>query len=249
MPVVPSPSEPTLRQAWQDQAPNWLAWVRRPGHDSFDRFHRDLFLPLLPAPGALTLDIGCGEGRLSRLMAAAGHRVVGIDASPTLAAAAREASPATPVALADAAALPLPDGCADLAVAFMSLQDVDDMPAAVGEIARVLVPGGRLCLATVHPLNSAGAFRSQEPDSEFVLDGSYLESHRYADRSERDDLRMTFHSWHHPLTTYTRALERSGLLIEAVREPAVPEDSLRAESSRRWQRLPLFLHIRARLVG
>lgn len=60
-----------------------------------------------------------------------GHDVVGIDASPSLVAAAREADPLMDIRLADAAALPLDDASADLAIAFMSLQDIDDMVAAV----------------------------------------------------------------------------------------------------------------------
>jgi ubiquinone/menaquinone biosynthesis C-methylase UbiE len=55
------------------------------------------------------------------------------------------------VVLGDAAALPLPDAAADCVVAFMSLQDVDDMETAVGELARVLDGGGRLVLAITDP--------------------------------------------------------------------------------------------------
>lgn len=66
-------------------------------------------------------------------------------------AAAREADPLMDIRLADAGALPLDDASADLAITFMSLHDIDLMPAAVREVARVLEPGGRLCVAIVHP--------------------------------------------------------------------------------------------------
>ncbi|TMA36985.1 MAG: methyltransferase domain-containing protein [Deltaproteobacteria bacterium] len=52
---------------------------------------RDQFLALLPPPRRLTLDLGCGEGRLSRDLETRGHRVVGVDGSPTLVRLAREA--------------------------------------------------------------------------------------------------------------------------------------------------------------
>src|SRR6266851_262215 len=107
----------TLQQGWEEQARNWVRWARQPGHDSYWRFHRDAFLSLVPSPGRLTLDIGCGEGRLARDLKAGGHRVMAIDASPTLVAHAREADPSMDVLLADAARLPLPDQTADLAVA------------------------------------------------------------------------------------------------------------------------------------
>ena len=53
------------------------------------------------------LDLGCGEGRFSRDLKALGYDVVGIDCSPTLVAAAREADPSLEVHEADAAALPV----------------------------------------------------------------------------------------------------------------------------------------------
>ena len=67
--------------------------VRTPGHDSYWQFHRDQFLRLLPPPGRQTVDIGCGEGRLARDLKDLGHRVVAIDSSPSLVAAAREFDP------------------------------------------------------------------------------------------------------------------------------------------------------------
>ena len=110
-----------LRAAWEAEAPNWIRWAREPGHDSYWRFHREAFLESLPAPGRLTLDVGCGEGRVTRDLRDLGHRVVGVDPSPTMIAAARDADPGGEYIEADAAALPFEDGAADLAVAFMSL--------------------------------------------------------------------------------------------------------------------------------
>jgi SAM-dependent methyltransferase len=117
----------TLRDRWEAHANAWIDWARTPGHDSYWRFHRDQFLELVPAPGRLTIDIGCGEGRLTRHLKCLGHIIAGIDASPSLAAAARAADPSMAIIRADAAALPLADGCADLVVAFMSLHDIDEM--------------------------------------------------------------------------------------------------------------------------
>ena len=228
----------SLRDAWEAQAENWAAWARTPGHDSFWRGHAESFLSLVPPPGSLTVDLGCGEGRLSRLLHERGHRVVAIDASPTLAKLTARHDRPQPVTIADMAALPLRERGADLAVAFMSLQDVDDMPGAVDEAARVLVPGGCLCLAVVHPINSAGAFLDDTASSPFVIAGSYLDRSRYADDIERDGLTMRFHSLHHPLESYSRALEHAGFVVEAVREPRDRDDP-------RWRRVPLFLHMRA----
>ena len=53
--------------------------------------------------------------------------------------------------MGDAAQLPLATGSADCVIAFMSLHDVDDMEAAVDEIARILEPGGTWCWPSCTP--------------------------------------------------------------------------------------------------
>ena len=234
-----------LRAAWERNAIAWAQWARAPMHDSYWRFHRDQFLALLPPPRRLALDLGCGEGRLSRDLKTRGYRVVGIDSAPTLVRLARESDPEIDVSVTDARALPFDGETFDLVVAFMSLHDVTDLPRAVREAARVLERGGCLCLAIVHPLNSSGSFESDDPASPFTIRGSYLEPFHYADEIERDGLTMRFESEHRPLASYFDALQTAGLLVDALREPSVPEGSLRYPGGRRWQRVPLFLHARA----
>jgi SAM-dependent methyltransferase len=238
-----------LSEAWEENASAWIAWARAPGHDSYWRFHRDLFLDLVPASSGRTLDLGCGEGRLARDLAALGHDVVGVDLSPTMVAAAREAASEMELHVADAAALPFGDATFGLVVAFMSLQDVDDLRGAMSEAARVLAPGGRLCLAAVHPLSSAGRFLEREADAPFLIEGSYLDERTTDLTVERDGLAMRFVSRHVPLETYVEQLAAQGLLVEQLREPKVPEAGLHADHVRRWQRIPLFLHLRALKPG
>jgi SAM-dependent methyltransferase len=229
----------TLRERWEEQASNWIRWAREPGHDSYWKFHRESFLASLPGPGRLTLDVGCGEGRVSRDLRSLGHHVVGVDASASMVAAAREADPDGEYVVADAAALPFEDGAADLALAFMSLMDMDDMAGAVREVGRVLEPGGRFVVAVVHPINSAGRFERREgvddADAPFVIE-SYLDRRPYTDRLERDGLEMTFHSIHFTLEEYSRALEAAGFLVQRARE-------LYDDENPRWNRVPLFLRL------
>ena len=228
----------TLRDAWEAEAANWVEWARRVGHDSYPKFHRDVFLELLPPPGRRTLDVGCGEGRLARDLAELGHRVVAVDAAPSMVAYAREADPEGEYVLASGSELPFEDGFADLVIAFMSLQDMDDADGAVREAWRVLEPGRPFCVALVHPINSGGKFESDEPDAAFVIRDSYFERRRYVDTIEKDTLRMTFTSDHRPLEGWLRPLADTGFLVERVREVPAPD-------SPRWERLPLFLHVRA----
>lgn len=236
----------SLRDAWESQAENWARWARTPEHDFYWNFGRPNLFELLPAPGRRTLDLGCGEGRLAGDLTALGHVVIGVDSSPTLIGLAREAYPELEFVLGDATALPMEDKAFDLVVAYMSLMDIDNMPAAVTEAARVLEPGGRFCFAIVHPINSAGTFVGEASDSPFVIEGSYLDEHRYSDVLERDGLEMTFHSVHRPLEAYGRALESTGFVLEAIREPPTNPEVEREERGLRWRRLPCFLYGRAR---
>ena len=243
----------TLRNAWEAEAHNWAAWARKPGHDSYWRFHRDAFLAGLPPAPRRVLDVGCGEGRLPRDLVAGGYDVIGLDGSPTLIGLAREADPGGRYVEGDAASLPFEDGVFDLVTAFMSIQDIDDPDAALREIHRVLGPGGLLRAAVVHPINSAGGFESPEPgsqatrnvreaDAPFVIRNSYFEERIYVDRIERDDLPMTFTSLHRPIEALARSFLAAGFAIDHVAE--IPDTSAPAGS--RWQRIPLFLHLGGR---
>jgi SAM-dependent methyltransferase len=229
----------TLRQAWNAEAENWVVWARHES-DSYWRFHRDTFLALLPPP-CRTLDAGCGEGRFPRELKSRGYSVVGVDASEPLITHALAADPGGDYRVADAAALPVGDGSFGLVTAFMVLQDVDDMPAAIREASRALEPGGFLCLAIVHPMASAGRFEERAPDAPFLVRSSYFEPRRTADTFDRDGRRITFHSEHRPIARYFEAITGAGLLVDRLREPPDLSDA----PGSRWQRVPLFLQLRA----
>jgi ubiquinone/menaquinone biosynthesis C-methylase UbiE len=221
---------------WEDQAGNWLAWARTPGHDAYWSY-RDAFFPLLPAPGRRTLEVGCGEGRVARDLAARGHRVVGLDTSPALLRHAAAAHTGGRYVCADAAALPFGDAEFDLVVAYNSLMDVEDMPGSVREAGRVLEPGGHLGFYVTHPFMDAGQFASREPDAAFVVSGSYLGARRpYEGTFARAGLEITFRGWCYSLEAYARAFEAAGFLVQTLREPDDPRDG-----PRQGRRLPWFL--------
>ncbi|MBA3716790.1 MAG: class I SAM-dependent methyltransferase [Actinobacteria bacterium] len=221
---------------WEREAANWIAWARTPNHDAYWEYSPGFF-EFLPRPGSATLEIGCGEGRVARDLAARGHRVTAVDASPTLLAAAQELQPEAEFRLADAASLPFPGAAFDLVVAHNSLMDIEDMPGTVSEAARVLTHDGRFCISIVHPLADAGRFESEEPDARFVFKWPYFGPRRVEEEFERAGMRITFHGWAHSLEQYSRAFEDAGLVSEAIREPPHSDDG-------RWARLPLFLFLR-----
>jgi SAM-dependent methyltransferase len=108
-------------------------------------FVAELGRPLLdlldPQPDARILDLGCGDGRLTLDAAARGARMVGVDLSPDLVAAARARG--LDVQVADAAALPYPDASFDGVLSNAALHWMTAPEPVLGEIARVLKPGGR----------------------------------------------------------------------------------------------------------
>lgn len=234
------------REHWEKNAADWAAWATTPDFDSYWSYSPSFFA-LVPPPGKRTLEVACGEGRVSRDLNARGHHVVAVDASPTLIRKARETDPSIDYVRCDAAALPFEDGAFDAVVFYNSLMDFDDMNACLDEGARVLARGGALCASITHPLQDAGAFAEMTADSPFVIEGSYLEERRaFEEVMEKNGLRMHFRGWAYPLETYSRALERNGLVIAALREPAAPESTITNNpAGARWQRIPVFLMWRA----
>lgn len=111
-----------------------------------------------PRPGERVLDVACGTGVVTRLAAervGPDGTVAGLDPNPGMLAVAREAAlPGAPVRWHEAPAeeIPLPDDGFDLALCGMGLQFFSDRPAALEEIRRVLVPGGRLAANVPGPI-------------------------------------------------------------------------------------------------
>jgi ubiquinone/menaquinone biosynthesis C-methylase UbiE len=227
-----------LADGWDANAGAWIEWTRRE-LDSYST-HKLAFLPLIPPPGRLTVDVGAGEGRVSRELQAQGHRVLAIDRSLTMSqSAATHPEEPVPAVVADAVNLPVPDAAADCAVAFMSLHDIDNVVPAIAEIGRILAVGGKLVMAIVHPLNSAGYFDRDAagPKPPYIIRDAYTEARHYTNTRTRDGLSMTYHGIHRPLHAYTEALADAGLVIERLREQTTDDPD------NKWYRIPLFLHI------
>jgi SAM-dependent methyltransferase len=235
-----------MSRAWESEAENWIKWARTPGHDAYWYYAPQFFEDIVPPGTWLTLEVGCGEGRVSRDLRSRGHDVVAIDASSTLVRYATDADPDSSYLIADAEALPFRPSTFDVVVAYNSLMDVENMPKAVGEAARVLSPQGRLCICVTHPINDAGLFESEDADARFCIEGSYYGRRRFEETFERAGLEMTFHGWSYPLEAYARALEQAGFVIELMREPRPERRAVTQHPSLApWRRVPMFLFLRA----
>ncbi len=117
------------------------------------------------------------------------------------------------------------------------------MPGTVQEAARLLHPGGHVCLTVSHPAMDLGRFVQTDSGDVFTVRPAYFESRRVDDTIEMDGLAVTCHGWTYTLEDYMAAFESAGLAVEALREPRPTAPSANFE---RWLSVPLFLM--ARLV-
>ena len=112
------------------------------------RWKRRLVRMAGPLQCRRVLDLACGTGDIAVLAAAAGADVTALDITPRMIALARVKARARGARarflVGDMTALPLPDACVDVVTTGYGLRNVPDLDAALGEIHRVLRPGGRL---------------------------------------------------------------------------------------------------------
>lgn len=108
-----------------------------------DRLYDDLERLTRPLRGADVVEVGAGTGIATRALEARGARVVALDLGVAMLRRLRERSGRTPVAVADAHALPLGAAAADL-VCYAQAWHWVRVPEAVAEVRRVLRPGGAL---------------------------------------------------------------------------------------------------------
>jgi SAM-dependent methyltransferase len=231
---------------WSRFAEEWIAWARTPNHDPFWAYRASLADFIGRGDGEV-LDVGCGEGRVSRELKALSYRVVACDPVPAFIAAARELDSAHDYVLSTATQLPFEAGRFPLVVSYNMLMDVEDVPAAVKEFRRVMHPGGTLIISIVHPFADRGQFDNADAEPAFTVKGTYFGRQRFEGPFSRNGLTMHFSGWSQPLEAYASALENAGLAITSLREP-VPALDAGVTGIENWTRLPLFLWLKARPV-
>jgi SAM-dependent methyltransferase len=228
-----------MTNGWEESAEAWIATLGEDG-DFARRFVLDKpMLQRTQLSGAKNvLDVGCGEGRFCRLLAANGVGTCGIDPSGSLVRQASILHPEGDYRVAQAEQLPFEDESFDLVVAYLSLVDIPDAGTAIEEINRVLRPSGHLLIANLNSFYSASnpaGWRSEADGTRrFVID------HYMAERSDWigwGDLRVL--NWHRPLSTYMSLLLGAGLQLRHFDEP-LPHGG-EAEQRDAVRRVPSFL--------
>jgi SAM-dependent methyltransferase len=189
--------KPVDIEHWSRISSEWTAWARAPNHDAFWAY-RASSISFIGHGAGDSLDVGCGEGRVSRVLKECGYRVMAIDPVEKLISAAEQAGSADYYRIAGAADLPLENCSFDLAVAYNVLMDIEDVPAALKEIRRVLRPSGTLVISIVHPFADRGQFAGPEADAPFVVQKSYFGRERSEGTEVRKGLKCISLAGHSP---------------------------------------------------
>lgn len=126
-------------------------------------------------PGERALDLGCGAGTFTGLLAQAGAEPVGVDVAEAALRRARAAQPGLRFVLAPfEGPLPLEDGAFDVVWCSEVIEHVADTAPWLSEIRRVLRPAGRLLLTTPNHTRVAILVHGLEPYAEPLSDHLHL---------------------------------------------------------------------------
>ncbi len=231
------------------------SWWQDGFTDGADVEYEEQILPLVAdmLQGARrVLDVGCGEGQVSRLAASIRgvDLVVGVD--PTWAqievAADRGGEPL--FGDAEAAALPFTSASFDAVVACLVFEHIDAVDEAIAEVARVLRPGGRFIFLLNHPLlqtPGSGWIDDRILDEQYWRIGPYLIEDNRLEEVEKD---VWIPFIHRPLSRYVNAMAGAGLLVTRMEEPVPPPGFLaRAHEYAEAATIPRLLALRAERLG
>ena len=213
-----------LKAQWEAMAEDWISL------QNCETSHRDAMLDgwMLDAVGEVSglkvVDLGCGEGRFSRMLARRGAEVTGVDlCRPLIEFAKNHRVSDEAYLLGDMEDLHgVPSDEFDIAVSYVTLVDIPDMRSAVCEAFRVLRRGGRLVVCNLHPMVSAspGWIKQGSRKLHYPIDRYFDEGVRNI--SQREDQPWT--NLHRPLSTHIRTFLGAGFAVEDIREPTPTEE-------------------------
>ncbi len=246
------------RTSWQNVSNKYHKSVGEKG----SYFHTHTVIPNLIrllnlSSDSKLLDLGCGQGVLSRHIAAS-CKYTGIDSSPSLIKTAISLSHTKnhQFIVADATKpLPLPDSDFTHCTIVLALQNMSDPKAVFTNAYKHLSPGGRLVLVLNHPCFRIPRQSSWEIDPQNKL--QYRRINRYMSElkipitmdysSPQSNAPVTW-SFHFPLSSYFKYLNETGFLIETLEEWTSDKESVgkhsKGENLARSE-FPLFLALSA----
>jgi SAM-dependent methyltransferase len=235
-------------ELWETHAQWWIDGFT----DGADPEYVEQIMPMAAAELAgstRVLDVGCGDGQITRLASTMGALAVGIDPTWNQLTVAAARGGGAIFARAGAAQLPFADAAFDAVVACLVFEHIDDVDEAIAEVARVVVPGGLFAFFLNHPLlqtPGSGWIDDQilDPPEQYWRIGPYL-----VEEASVEEVELGVHIpfIHRPLSRYVNALADAGLFVERMAEPAPPPGFLeRAAEYRDAATIPRLLYLRCR---
>ncbi len=257
-----------VRRYWNENADLWTR-LSQAGYDVYrDHFNTPAFFDMLPDVNALLgLDIGCGEGYNTRLLAECGAWVTAIDISDAFLQHAKQSEDRDPLgiryALASATELPFADSTFGFATGIMSFMDIPEIGRALDEVYRALKPGGFLQFSITHPCFETPHRRTlrDEKGRAYAREvGNYFRNLRgevieilfgSVPREIRERLpKFKVPRYTRTISQWLNLVMEKGFILERIEEPQ-PSDEIVRQHPRLQsaQVIASFLHVRARKPG
>ncbi len=247
-----------VRKNWS--AGNGRRWIKavRSNEEPFRKLFLepsfDRFIASTPVEGKTVLDLGCGEGVDCRRFNEKGAKVTGVDISPTLIKAAREASNSKNINYVESSFTALGDivdNSFDQVVSVMALMDSPEVNSAFKEAYRVLKPGGSFYFVIKHPFTNRA--NKAVVKGALTHQTSYFEStpfnHTLEFQSEDVKNKYNIVSRQYPrtLSQYINPLLKAGFNLKAIEEPSPSSEALNKFACfNLWAKEPFYLMVHAK---
>jgi ubiquinone/menaquinone biosynthesis C-methylase UbiE len=212
-----------IKREWNNAVESWVDFVRK-GKDYYrDELNNPAAFGLIgDVRGQLVLDLACGEGYNTRILAEKGANVTGVDFSEKMIQLAKREEAREKLGIRyyalDATGLKgFSSNSLDLVTCFMSLQDIENYKEAVSEVSRVLRNQGRFVFSIPHPCFETIIVNGKRTSAT----KRYFGAAKYTVQWKMERLAKPFKttSFHRTLTDYFDVLFRNRLFVSRLLEP------------------------------
>jgi ubiquinone/menaquinone biosynthesis C-methylase UbiE len=224
-------------------------------------YHADLVLPnlirLVEPKGRKILDLAGGEGFVARGLAAGGAEVTLSDISPELIASAQKHPDKRNLRFEVASSDKLTfaeDSSFDVVTLVLAIQNIENTSGTFAECARILRKNGSFIIVLNHPAFRIPGRTSWEFDEKRNVQTRCVDAYMSDHRSEikmhpGSEVAKTTQSFHRPLQTYSKQLEKNGFCIKRIEEWTSHKKSevgpRQVAENRARKEIPLFMMIEA----